>query len=74
MPLNYARSAWNGAAHCTKLYLYLDLALGNDILLITSQVGFTIGVVIAPDVDQLSQPHLHRLEPVHPPLLSLRAP
>ena len=24
-------------------FLYLDLALGNDTLLITSQVGFTIG-------------------------------
>ena len=39
-------------------FLDLDLALGNHILLITSQVGFTIGVVIAPDTDQLSPaPH-----------------
>ncbi len=34
-------------------FLYLDLALGNDILLIKSQVDFTIGVVIAPDAEQL---------------------
>ena len=35
-------------------FLDLDLALGNHILLITSQVGFTIGVVIAPVTDKLS--------------------
>ena len=39
-------------------FLYLDLALGNDTLLITNQVGFTIGVVIAPDAEQFSPaPH-----------------
>lgn len=56
-------------------FLYLDLALGNDILLITSQVGFTIGVVIAPGTDHLSsaQPYVHRLKPLHPAVLALLA-
>lgn len=61
---------WGSTLHSVVgRFLSLDLALGKDILLITSQVGFTIGVVIAPYADQLSRPHVHRLEPVHPPLL-----